>query len=298
MRQKSSHRPEYLAVGALLGFVLLAAALNGFELADGLRIETTFADTVERAFEMQDREARNYYDGRLIGWVVSIVVGLSIVLFFVGLLRQENRLSTLFLVVVGAVAVLLLSRIPPPAEELETPFEEGHVPGAGEEAISIGDTLAEEDAVDVEVEPSDAPRFWSWVFAGVALTGLFFVVRPRLPSLRRRSPGDEERLQETARTAIREAEAGGDVLQTVVRCYRDMLELYRQSRYSGRYNALTPRELTAKLGDTGVPREAAEGLTELFERARYGTITLTSEEEAAAIGHLRVISDALEANHD
>ncbi|HKJ84907.1 MAG TPA: DUF4129 domain-containing protein [Spirochaetia bacterium] len=299
MRRKSSHRPEYLAAGTLLGFVLLAAALNGFELADGLRIETNFADTVERAFEMQDRESRSAYDGRLVGWVVSIVVGLSIVLFFVGLLRQENRLSTLFLVVVGAVAVLLLSRIPPPAEELETQLEDGRVPGAGQEAISIGDTLAEEDAVDVGVAPSDAPRFWSWVFAGAALTGLLFVVRPRLPSLRRRSESDEESsLQETARAAVREAEAGGDVLQTVVRCYRDMLELYRQSRYTGRHNALTPRELTAKLVEVGVPREAAEGLTELFERARYGTITLTRDEEAAALGHMRVISGALEADRD
>ncbi len=248
---------------------------------------------------MQDRNGGNPYDGRLIGWVISIVVGLSIVLFFVGLLRQENRLSTLFLIVVGAVAVVLLSRIPPPAEELETPFEAEGVPGTGDEAISIGDTLAEEDAVDVGIEPSDAPRFWSWVFAGVAITGLFLVVRPRLPSLRRRSGSAEETsLQETARAAVREAEAGGDVLQTVVRCYRDMLELYRQSRYAGRYNALTPRELTKRLVEAGVPREAAEGLTELFERARYGTITLTPEEETAALDHMRVISGALEAADD
>jgi hypothetical protein len=296
MRRKSSLRPLLVASALVLAFILLAAGLDEFRLASGLRIETDFEETMERAFALQEREARNYYDGALLSWVVSVVVGLSIVLFFVGLIRKESRLPTLFIVLIGAIAALLITRIPPPAEDLETAFEEGpRAPGAGDESVTTIDPLAEEDAVDVSVEREDGPGPWSWVLAGVAVAGLIAVVRPRLrlPSLRR-ARDDEETLDDVARTAVREAEGGDDVLQTVVRCYRDMLELYRRSRYAGRHNALTPREFAQRLVTAGVRSEDADGLTALFERARYGVVTLSPREEQAAVDHLRNIARALQ----
>lgn len=296
MRQSSRSR-LVLAAALLLSFLLLAAALNGFELASGLRIQPTIADTIDEAFESRNRSGRNYYEGTLLGWVVSMIVALAVVLFFIGLMKRENQLSTLMLVLLGAAATVLISRIPPPAEELETAFEEGSAaPGAGGEALPIQEVLPEEEAVDVDVDRPDGSSVLSWVLAGVALVGLVLVIRPRLPSLRRGRPDEEgETLGETARQAADRAARGEDVVETVVRCYRDMLDAYRRTRYAGRYTTLTPRELVGRLLEAGVPEDAARGLTDLFERARYGTVTLTSEEEARAIGHLRVIAAALEA---
>lgn len=299
MRQSSRSR-LILAAALLLGFLLLAAALNGFELASGLRIQPTVADTIDEAFEIQNRSGRNYYDGTLIGWVVSVIVALAVVLFFIGLMKQENRLSTLMLIMLGAVATVLIARIPPPAEELETPFEEGSAaPGAGGEALPIQEVLPEEEAVDVEVDRPEGANVLSWVIAGVALVGLVLVIRPHLPSLRRREPDDQgATLGETARQAAERAAGGEDVLETVVRCYRDMLDAYRRTRYAGRYTTLTPREFVGRLLEAGVPEDAARGLTELFERARYGTIALSSEEEQRAIGHLRVIAASLDERRE
>jgi len=73
VQRKSSSRPILLAAALLLSFILLAAGLDGFQLASGLRIESNFAQTVERAFEYQDREGRNYYDGDLLGDRKSVV---------------------------------------------------------------------------------------------------------------------------------------------------------------------------------------------------------------------------------
>ncbi len=295
----SSHRPLLLAAALLVGFMLLAVALDGFELRRGLRLETDVADTVERVLELRERESRNYYDGRVIGWVVSVVAGVSIVLFFVGLARRENRLSTLMLVVIGMGAALVITRMPPPQEELETRLEEGETDGAGGDgAIPLIDEMDEEDAADVEPEAPTGSGVVSWIIAGVAAVAVVLVVRPRIRwPVRRRTP-DEDSVEQSARAAVVRAESGEDVLATVIRCYRDMLEVYRRTRHAGRAHTLTPRELSGRLVDAGVPRDHADGLTRLFEEARYGDVKLTPDEERQAVEHLRVIAGSLERGRD
>jgi hypothetical protein len=290
-----------IAIVAILAFLLLASALRSFTLADGLRIESGFADSLDRTFEAQQRDGGSaYIDSRLLEWIVSITVGLSIVLFIVGLLRWENRASTVFLVVIGAAIALLISRIPPPQATIETPFTEGDtVPGAGEGAISIEELLDEEDAVDVTVERDQNHVGLSWVLAGAAIVGLFFVVRPRL-SFGRKGDGKESDVQlpESTRDALAEVAAGGDVLAAVIRYYREAMELYRETRFSGKHTTLTPREFARRLAESGAPATAADGLTELFERTRYGTIVLSPEEEAEAVGYLHAIEEALRGRDD
>ncbi len=295
MPRKSSHQPLLLAAALLVGFVLLSVALDGFELRRGLRLETGVADTIDRVLELQDRETRTHYDGRVIGWVVSVVAGASVVVFFVALARRENRVSTLFLVVIGMGAALLITRIPPPGQELETELEDGEN-GAfgGDGAIPLIDEMDEEDAADVEPEPSSGSSVVSWILAGAAAVAVVIVVRPRIGWRRANRENDDESVERAARAAVAQAQSGGDVLATVVRCYRDMLAVYRRTRYAGRAHTLTPRELSARLVEAGVPPVDADGLTRLFEQARYGEITLTPDEEARAVVHLRVIADALE----
>ncbi|MFW5742972.1 MAG: DUF4129 domain-containing protein, partial [Spirochaetota bacterium] len=63
-------------------------------------------------------------------------------------------------------------------------------------------------------------------------------------------------------------------------------------------HTLTPRELSGRLVDSGVPRDNADGLTRLFEEARYGDVKLTPDEERLAVEHLRVIAGSLERGRD
>ncbi|MFW6020734.1 MAG: hypothetical protein ACOCPR_01430 [Guyparkeria sp.] len=193
MPRKSSHQPLLLAAALLVGFMLLSVALDGFELRRGLRLETGVADTLDRVVELRDRETRTYYNGRVIGWVVSVVVGASIVVFFVALARRENRVSTLFLVVIGMGAALLITRIPPPRQELETELEEGEN-GAfgGDGAIPLIEEMDEEDAADVEPEPSSGSSVVSWILAGAAAVAIVLVVRPRIGWRRADREGDDE----------------------------------------------------------------------------------------------------------
>ena len=293
--QSERRRRILIAAGAVAGFALLASAMNGFELADGLRIQPTIADTIDEAFELQRRTTGPAYAGGVaLAWIVTAVVSLSVVMFIIGLIRRENRASTLLLVAIGGVAALLIPRITVSAIDPEEAVTQALVPGAGSDMPITGELMDEEDAVDVSVERDTSLGAISWILAAVAAVAVLFVVRPKLPRLASRSGREgEDTIEEITREAIERAESGTDVLATVVRYYEEVLELYWSRRYKGRVGSITPGELAIRLIDAGVPPDAVTGLTRLFERARYGEIVLSPEEEAEAIGYLRSIQGAL-----
>ncbi|MFP4376538.1 MAG: DUF4129 domain-containing protein [Spirochaetales bacterium] len=284
------------AAALVIGFVLLAAALNQFQLASGLRFESRSSEYLEVIEEVQRSVPGPWTDGFVLGWLVSVLLALSIILFFVGLIRKESRLSTLLLVLVSLPIIWLVAQIPPPQESIEEVIERGQESAAEAGGGGIVETMDQDDAVDITVARPDQSNPIGWLVAAAAAVGLVIVLRPSLPRRKKRSTGEVE--GNIARSAAEADEAilrGEQVLAVVVRCYREVLEAYQDTRFAGRAMTLTPREVAARLEQSGVPATAAEGLTTLFERARYGAIELTTEEEAQAIRHLKAITGALGA---
>ncbi len=291
VRRKTDNRRLWLAAGLLLAFILLSGALTQFSLAPGLRIEPTVADTPDQTFSVQERTP-NPLGGRLVGWVVSVTVGLAILFFIVGILRKESRLSTLAAVVFGVGIALLLASLVRGPEELAPPvMGEGL---AGEEGgIGIFDPLDPEEAVEEDPYREPASWWWSAIVMVPALIGICFVLRPYLGAGRRPRHGDTAQVAADAADALEAGESLQDVIQ---RCYRDMVTILEQTGSVRRRASMTPREFEDRLIRDGVDAPDVRGLTRLFELSRYAAGATSETDEVAAVEYLRRIAGALGDN--
>lgn len=146
-------------------------------------------------------------------------------------------------------------------------------------------------------------------FAGAAPEWLVFLVSFLLAALvvaivigviwvilrNRRQPAPSLALEELAQQAdeAREAiEAGGDLRDTVIRCYMEMNRVVRDARGLQRERAMTPREFEDRLEHSGLPGEQVRDLTRLFEEVRYGAKELGPWEGRRAVACLTAIAEA------
>jgi hypothetical protein len=82
-------------------------------------------------------------------------------------------------------------------------------------------------------------------------------------------------------------EKGGELSDTVLRCYRDMCRIV--GRKVALRREMTAREFLRHLDHVGVRAEEVTSLTTLFERVRYGRLETGPEERAKAIALLKAI---------
>jgi hypothetical protein len=111
----------------------------------------------------------------------------------------------------------------------------------------------------------------------------------------RRRPAPELPLIELAQQAeeARETiEAGGDLRDTVIRCYMEMNRVVRDARGLQRERAMTPREFEDRLEHAGLPGDQVRDLTRLFEEVRYGAKELGPWEGRRAVACLTAIAEA------
>lgn len=298
MQQRWTRRRVVLSVSVLLSIILLAIGLNSFELASGLRIRSTeTAERLEQALQEGRENDRIWLSGEVLGRIASVVTALAIVFFFVAQRRRDGRIVSAILVFILGLMVLLFAILPQRDTRENPGFTEGDPDIIGQGAIGAVEEMDPEDAVDVSVSRPMSQDPVVWIVTAAAAVGLIVVLRPSLSIGRRGRPADESVESAVARQAeqaAREADGSGAVLSVVIRCYRDMLAVYRSTRFTGKPQSLTPREFAVKLTEAGVHPAHAWDLTGLFERARYGDMELSSEEEAHAIACLRGISEALQ----
>jgi hypothetical protein len=117
--------------------------------------------------------------------------------------------------------------------------------------------------------------------------------------LRRRRPAEANAiLQELAQQAEEAREtiaAGGDLRDTVIRCYAEMNRVVREARGLQRERAMTPHEFEERLAHAGLPAAQVHDLTQLFEVVRYGAKELGPWEGRRAVACLTAIADACRA---
>ncbi len=109
---------------------------------------------------------------------------------------------------------------------------------------------------------------------------------------RRRSKTLFERLGDDARQAIEALQAGGELGQTILVCYREMSRVIREARGITRAAAMTPREFEQGLAEQGFPYESVQTLTRLFEQVRYGHLAMGTDDETRAYACLARIANA------
>ncbi|MCL5996641.1 MAG: DUF4129 domain-containing protein [Chloroflexi bacterium] len=225
--------------------------------------------------------------------VVRIALGLMVILLPITLialvrspdLRRRFLANVLILAVFLLIANLFIGSMEnePAEREVESslakePTAEPYTPGP----------------VDVYT-PTDIPD-WVVTAISVAAAGTLCVtviaivwfVRRR----RQKQPTALEQLAEEAQGAIDAIHSGGELRETVLRCYRDMSRVLREERGLQRGTTMTAREFETSLRSTGIPAEPVQQLTRLFEQVRYGHERLGPQEEALAINSLSAIITA------
>lgn len=96
-------------------------------------------------------------------------------------------------------------------------------------------------------------------------------------------------LAESARVALDALQAGEDVQDTILRCYRDMSRTLSRSRNLHRPQGMTPREFEQYLAEHGLHSDDIGRLTRLFEQVRYGGKTPGRRAEREAVDCLSAI---------
>jgi len=168
------------------------------------------------------------------------------------------------------------------------------------EEVSIGmqqegELTAAEPFTDEEFS---AARVSKWLirglslFVGLILAAVAVITIRRLRGSRNTSDDTWAQLAGRARAAISEIEGGGDLRNSILRCYVEMTRIVRESRGVRRGATMTAREFREYLIQAKLPPGPVTRLTELFEKARYGLGESSAQEESDAIASLQAIADA------
>jgi hypothetical protein len=120
------------------------------------------------------------------------------------------------------------------------------------------------------------------------LVGVVWFLRHRAE----RPVGSLEQLAHEAEEALELLRAGGDIKDTVMRCYAEMSRTLDRERGIVRLGSMTPREFEGRLAGMGLPGEPVRQLTRLFEQVRYGAKVADEREEELA---LICLTDIVEA---
>jgi hypothetical protein len=166
--------------------------------------------------------------------------------------------------------------------------------GSGGDDVEIGfDGSALQDVPPVPASVAEPPQ-WLVIVITLAIVaavlGLAWMWWQRRQQNIRHDPA--ELLAREAQQAAQTIEAGSDLKDTVLRCYRDMSRVLGDSQNIRRQKAMTPREFEMQLIDIGVSDDHIQRLTRLFESVRYGGNTATEREKREAVDCLNAIARA------
>lgn len=251
-------------IGASLLIFLLAIGLTGLEMKTGMPFSL--------AFRPMDTINAGGMEGW--GWLVDIfrvMLALALIIFpfyLVYMLINPKRRKQLVrdLVLFGMILFFfdLLRRL---SENMSNNVQ-GLDLGAGQT----------EQLPPVEVTPlSDFvnnPPGWLviTVIVGVVLVIAVIVFLVFWFTLRKRSNDADaiEVVAQEAQDALLSIQAGGDLRDTIIQCYRAMVQAVKTERGIQRDSSVTPREFVKILAGKGLPAGPVTDLTRIFEEVRYG----------------------------
>lgn len=272
-----------LAVGAFMGLIVLASGLGEMEFPS--------------MFAISMRPDSNPFDFSSIDsgvgsqWVRYLVPGLLLLMYLLLLGRPEPRKGSslwgTLLRTLGFILffVVVFSRMAKEGGFLSEEALAG-LPGAG--------------AGDVQLPEFSAPEVASgWSFWIMLLLVLVFGVVAVFLVNRAfdrfyKPPQDMDEIAEIARTALNDLSGAKPSKNVIVRCYLDMNHAVGEKRGLVRDAATTPAEFSVRLEAMGLPLDAVHGLTEVFERVRYGGRDASPEEIKEAKRCLTQILSACE----
>lgn len=266
----------------VIGFIILAAGMPSMELQTGqILFETPPAEYAPTSAPQTVRSAPPPRGGPNL---IFIIVGLIFVSFvlFLAYRYPQIRYGILGISVWTAVLLTLIyiyNRLGRPRDD-----QEGQ--------IAVFD-VPERVFADI---PEQTPAWFDAVSMAITLF-MFLVVASVIWWAWRRSHASNkpalEAVSKDAVAALTDLRAGADVQNTILRCYMDMNRSLAQGLGIRRPDGMTPREFEDEMVQEGLPREAVERLTRLFEKVRYGAQMTDAADQEEAIACLEAIVDSI-----
>lgn len=170
-------------------------------------------------------------------------------------------------------------------------------------AISSGESqsIVTTPSASFDIAPiGEPPEFLFQIVVIIAFVGFAVIFSLLLSQIIRRAQQAQKSdlLAEEAGQALKDIQDGKDLGNVIIRCYLQMEKIIQDEQGIEREESLTPREFERLLSAKGIAPLHIHQLTRLFEKARYGRKTLTSEDEQNAIHCLSVIRSTCELERE
>lgn len=293
MKKVSPRTWTFIIAGAgLLALVLLAISLNGLQLAPGQPVSFQ-----QLAPDVSSANGTNDLTGILtVVFRVAMIIFWILVPIFIAMIvldkEARKRLLRAMALVVPFLLLLFYLSTQKPLQKAADSFSPG---GFNMATLEPGQSPA--PPPPAYTPPAGWVTTLATVLIAVAVSliviGVVFTVWRRWKNQRQ--------LQEPLRQVQREAQAaldaiyaGGDLRETILRCYLQMVEALKQYRGISREFDMTPHEFELYLEKRGLPREPVRQLTQLFEQVRYGAAQPGRQDERTAVSSLTAIISAIQ----
>jgi len=126
-------------------------------------------------------------------------------------------------------------------------------------------------------EVSKGAEFWITTLLILFVGGLTIFAFNRFLN-RWFQPKPLEEIADIARSTLRELGREKPSRNAIIRCYTRMNDVVDERRGISRHMSMTPAEFAVQLVGVGLPGEAVQELTRVFERVRYGAQTVGAQE--------------------
>jgi hypothetical protein len=292
MTKSEKYRKLLLISGVLVLLLILAAGISNIQMQTG----NPFPFTWQQAPPGESTPLGNG------NWILVFIRGVLIlcaisipIYVFINLLTPAGRRRLLKGVIQLAVILVIfyfLSRLVESGNK-EEPKQ------VDQPTLETGGGLPLTDGVP-ETPVAETSTSSPWLDAGICI-GLAAILAIMITVLAwgiyrasREAAGDAmSRLADQAQDAIDALHAGGNIRDTVIRCYIQMTQVLAEERNVRREEAMTPHEFEQiLLTRLKLPEAPVRRLTGLFEAVRYGDYHPGKREEMEAIDSLSAIAAA------
>ncbi|MCB0211514.1 MAG: DUF4129 domain-containing protein [Anaerolineae bacterium] len=227
--------------------------------------------------------------GSLLYLLAGVLWALLIISIIAFIISPEVRKETIKRVIRYTLIALMLHgiiRLMPPLPKAEEPPQTPPVAGL------LDDTPPE--VLPAPPEFVVNPPQWMIGAVSTALIALLLVIVWLFWQrfFKAKPPTPIERLTREAEQTLVDIQAGADLKDTIMRCYRQMSQIISQEQGLDRRQAMTPREFALFLAAGGLDDAHIQRLTRLFERVRYSAQAPTYNEEQEAAACLSAIVQA------
>lgn len=275
---------------ALISLFVLASAIKGTDFRPTRHFSREETEMAERSplGEIVQQIAEVPLEKQIAFAVMVLLFGVLVA----SLLSPEMRkklLRQLFRLFLSIVLILYLLKIKPD-------IFDGLLPFFALNASGQATPSPEEAAPPLPVfEPPQVSAGFSY-FIALLLVLLTMFVFWRISrwwgshrEVRSASP-DLQGIAQVARASLKELKSGNaSAREAILQCYERMSHVVDERRGLHRDVAMTPSEFVVRLEKAGLPREAVNRLTRLFEAVRYGGRTSSAGDVTEAVACLTSI---------